>query len=279
MGDMSKSNICGIAIALLAGWILTACGGGMANTPANSPSNQAAADNSAPAGNAPAVVPSKEDGYPYQMLKELAIVHLKFNSIEEALRLFDMAITRQLQQTNTHDAESWTGFGDALIKAGRKEEGARAYQLAIEIYKQAIKEGKQPENHNVLVNRVMAIYAAVGNEKEYKFWVNELRAADDNWRQQAELGSIHEQQKNFERAEACYKRAMELTAKDAAPHATVSLAYGVMLVKTDRSKEAEDLARAVVKSEGADDEQKRQARRLLFEIYDKRGELDKLDLK
>lgn len=252
------------------------------------------ADNSAPSGNAatgnqaangapdvakPQPAPSKEDQYPYPLLKDLAQVHLKYGSIEEALRLYERAINVQLQQTNTHDAESWAGFGDALVKAGRKEEGAKAYQISLQIYEQLVKDNKQPERHNFLVDRIVVLHRLLGNEKEYKFWLGELRANENSWQEQVGLGAIHEEQKNFERAEPCYKRALELTAKEPANLAEVELRYGVMLQKAGRDKEAEERARVVIKSAGAKDEIKRQARRLLFEIYDKRGELDKLDLK
>lgn len=265
--------------SILAGFVLWGCSPRNDNSApangANLPGNQVA--------DAPPIVPqpapSREDQYPYQLLKDLAIVHLKYNNIEEALRLFDLAITRQRQQTNTDDAESWAGLGDALVKAGRKEEAARAYQISLQVYEQVLKANQKPELHNVLVQRILVLHQLLGNEKEFRLWSAELRADENSWAQQVELAAIHEKQKNFDRAEPLYKRALELTAKDPANLAEVELRYGIMLQLAARDKEAEERARAVIKSAEAKDEAKRQARRLLFEIYDKRGELDKLDLK
>jgi Flp pilus assembly protein TadD len=227
----------------------------------------------------PAATPSPESGYPYQILKELAQVHLKYNSINEALRLYELAIDRQMQQTNTQDAESWSGFAEALAKAGRPEEAATAYRRAATIYEQLLSSGANPELHNFYVGRIAALYKVLGSEAEYRKWLKELKADPDDWKQQVELAAIHEQHEDYERAEAGYKRAHQLTADAPSEKAEVEVRYAGMLQKAGRSDDAEASARAVIANEAASSENKRAAKRLLFEIYDKRGELDKLEFK
>jgi len=269
---------CAVLILTVAGMAFSGCGPDGENS---APVNNANVASDLPANGAPAAAQpsSKEDKYPYQILKDLAQVHLKYNSIEESLRLYELAIRNQTQQTGSVDADSLTGYGDALAKGGLKEKAAEAYTQALRIYEDHMRKGVKPELHNFVVERIAILYRVLGNEKEYTRWLGELRAGENIWQQQLELAAIHEQLQNFERAEPCYKRALELTAKEPASQAEVELRYAVMLAKANREKESEEKARAVIKAEAAKDEHKRQARRLLFEIYDKRGELDKLDFK
>lgn len=224
----------------------------------------------------------REAKYPYQLLKELAQVHLKYNSVDEALRLYQLAIDVQLQQTNTEDAENWIGFGDALAKAGRQEEAGRSYQRALGIYENLYKERgpdllEDSALHNQYVGRISQLYGVLGNQDKRREWLAKLRADENNWQQQLELAAIHQQLERFERAEECYKRAIDLTAEEPANGAIAQIRYATMLHARERGEEARVLAHEVNLNEAASDDVRRAARRLLFEIYDARGELDKLD--
>lgn len=226
----------------------------------------------------------REAAYPYQLLKELAQVYLKHNVVDEALRMYQLAIDVQLQQTNTEDAENWIGFGDALAKAGRQEEAARSYQRALSVYEGLYKERgpdllEDPILHNQYVGRISQLYGVLGNQEKRREWLAKLRADENNWQQQVELAGINEQLERFERAEECYKRALELTEEGSANRAVAQIRYAAMLNGRERGEEAATLAHDVNRNEAASDDVRRAARRLLFEIYDARGELDKLDFK
>ncbi|MCA8945130.1 MAG: hypothetical protein KDB29_02780, partial [Planctomycetes bacterium] len=91
---------------IVCGLTFAACGTG--NTPAaeNGDGNEAPSNSEAGNETADANQPElpKEAAYPYQVNAEVARVYLKYNIIDEALRLFDLAIAQQYQQTGSEDA-------------------------------------------------------------------------------------------------------------------------------------------------------------------------------
>src|SRR5687767_10281472 len=93
--------------------------GGASGNSGNAPSNSSDEKSNAPAptGDASKPVEPKEAKYPHQVIAALARVYLQYGIIDEALRLYDLAIVQQLRQNNTEDAENWIGFADALVKA------------------------------------------------------------------------------------------------------------------------------------------------------------------
>ncbi|MBE7493068.1 MAG: tetratricopeptide repeat protein [Planctomycetes bacterium] len=212
------------------------------------------------------------------MHADLARVYLNYNVLDQALKHFELAINTQLRQTGTEDAELWAGFADALQKAGRKDEAVKAYQRALEIYEKLYAANDQPDRHNYYVQRVAALHAVLGNQAESARWQGMLRADENSASQQLALAMILEGRQKFEEAEARYRRALALTDKDPIAAAEVKLAFAAMLRKIKREAEVEALAREVIAA-GTPAEGVKQARRLLFDIYEARGELDKLEFK
>jgi tetratricopeptide (TPR) repeat protein len=228
-----------------------------------------------------APAPPTEASYPYQMLKDLAQIHLKYNSTDEALKLFELAINVQLQQTNTEDAENWAGFGDALRNAGRVEEAGRAYQRALAIYEKlyqdrAAEVAESAQLNNYYVERVVLLYRVLGSEEKRREWLGKLRADQNNWQQQVNLAGINEQLERFERAEQGYQRAMELTAEHSAHQAEVAVRYGAFLYRRERHVEAETHLRSAVRNAAATAEIKAAAREHLFKVLAAMGKLDDL---
>lgn len=108
--------------------VLFGCQPAAGNAPANgsnAPSNEANAGN-APATESGKVAEPKEARYPHQVIAALAKVYLQYGIIDEALRLYDLAIVQQLKQTNTEDAENWIGLADALVKAKEAQKASQA---------------------------------------------------------------------------------------------------------------------------------------------------------
>jgi tetratricopeptide (TPR) repeat protein len=238
----------------------------------------AGADQGKPEAEDPQAAP-KEAAYPYQVNAELARVYLKYNIVDEALRLFDLAITQQLQQTGSEDAENWTGLGDALVRAKRTDEAAKAYGRAAQIYRQLLPQAKNNQLHNFYLHKLAVLSQALGQNEERLNYLAQLRADENSAAQQLELAGILEQVGQKGKAEECLKRALALTADDAQAHATAQIAYAGMLSRTDRLDEALEQAKAAHATEGLDAETSKSARRLLFEIYEARGEADKLEFK
>ncbi|MCA8917875.1 MAG: hypothetical protein KDB32_02245 [Planctomycetes bacterium] len=268
-------------VVIMSGLALAACGTG--NTPAaenatgnESPSNVENGNDSA-SEEQPEL--PKEAAYPYQVNAEVARVYLKYNIIDEALRLFDLAIAQQYQQTGSEDAENWAGLGDALIKANRKEEGARAYSRSLEIYKQLLPKADTNQRHNFYIQKITVLCQVLGLEKERTSYVAQLKADKDNPDQQIELGGVLEQVGQKEMAEECFKRALELTKDDPQALAVAKIAYAGMLFRAERLDEALENAKAAYDTENVTDETTKAARRLLFSIYEARGEADKMEFK
>ncbi len=245
------------------------------------PSSRAAPnqDNSDKEGTSDSQVAPKEAAYPYQVNAELARVYLKYNIVDEALRLFDLAITQQLQQTGSENAENWTGLGDALVRAKRSDEAAKAYGRAAQIYRQLLPQAQNNQLHNFYLHKLAVLSQALGQNEDRLNYLAQLRADENSAAQQLELAGILEQVGQKEKAEECLKRALALTAEDAQAHATAQIAYAGMLSRSERLDEALEQAKAAHATEGLEAETRKAARRLLFEIYEARGEADKLEFK
>lgn len=266
---------------IVCGLTFTACGTG--NTPAaeNGDGNEAPSNSEAGNETADANQPElpKEAAYPYQVNAEVARVYLKYNIIDEALRLFDLAIAQQYQQTGSEDAENWAGLGDALVKAKREEEAAKAYTRSLEIYKQLLPKADTNQRHNFYIQKITVLCKVLGLEKERTSYVSQLKADKDNPDQQIELGGVLEQVGQKEMAEECFKRALELTKDDPQALAVAKIAYAGMLFRAERLDEALANAKAAYETENVTDETTKAARRLLFSIYEARGEADKMEFK
>ncbi|MBP9893341.1 MAG: tetratricopeptide repeat protein [Planctomycetes bacterium] len=259
--------------ALVLATALSGCTGQDAAFAANSPTNAAA-----PA-NTPAVAVQPEAQYPYQVIAALAKVYLQYNITDQAVRLFELAINQQYKQTGNEDAENWAGFGDALQKADRKEEAAKAYERALAIYETLFKQNTDAGRHNFYLQRLAAVNRVLGRDKEASAWLAQLKADEKSAAQQVALARIFEDQQDFAKAEVCYRRALDLTQADARLLAEVKIAYATMLNKSKRQDEAIALARDVAATEEASEETLKLAKRLLFEIHEARGELGKLEFK
>lgn len=279
----SGRTVCALLL-LIVGMLLSGCGPESAvasPTPADSAAINAGSTQGKPEaevqGDSQAA--PKEAAYPYQVNAELARVYLKYNIVDEALRLFDLAITQQLQQTGSEDAENWTGLGDALVRAKRTDEAAKAYGRAAQIYRQLLPQAKNNQLHNFYLHKLAVLSQALGQNEERLNYLAQLRADENSAAQQLELAGILEQVGQKEKAEECLKRALALTVDDAQAHATAQIAYAGILSRCDRLDEALAQAKAALATEGLDAETRKAARRLLFEIYEARGEADKLEFK
>jgi tetratricopeptide (TPR) repeat protein len=276
----SGRTVCAFLL-LIVGILLSGCGPESAvasPTPADSAAGNAGSNQGKPEAEDSQAAP-KEAAYPYQVNAELARVYLKYNIVDEALRLFDLAITQQLQQTGSEDAENWTGLGDALVRAKRTDEAAKAYGRAAQIYRQLLPQAKNNQLHNFYLHKLAVLSQALGQNEERLNYLAQLRADQNSAAQQLELAGILEQVGQKEKAEECLKRALALTTDDAQAHATAQIAYAGMLSRTDRLDEALEQAKAAHVTEGLDAETSKTARRLLFEIYEARGDADKLEFK
>lgn len=260
--------------ALVLAAALSGCTGRDAAYAANSPANAAATANT------PATIAEQPEAkYPYQVIASLAQVYLQYNITDQALRLFELAINQQYKQTGNEDAEYWAGFADALAKSGRKEEAVKAYERALTILETLFKQNTDAGRHNFYLQRLAAINRVLGRDKEAGAWLAQLKADEKSAAQQVALARIFEDQQDFSKAEACYKRALDLTQADARLLAEVKMAYATMLNKSKRQDEAVALAREVTATKEASEETLKLAKRLLFEIYEARGELGKLEFK
>jgi tetratricopeptide (TPR) repeat protein len=234
--------------------------------------------------------------YPHEVYKDLAQVYLRYRILDEAVRNYRLAAQVQYESTGEQDAEIHVGLGEAyalLIQQGAPEnretyrqQAADSFRNALRIYTEVHTEKgpdmlaeQQQIEYNQLVARIARIHGLLGEDEKRREWLARLRADDDNWVQQVELAQVHEQLERFERAEERYRRALTLTEEDTEKHAEVQVRLAGMLKRMERQDEAITIAREVIANESATDEAKRLARRLLFEIYDARGELDKLDFR
>ncbi len=276
----------GCAVGAMLLWLIMLPGCGTESAEASpaeaaGPSSRAAPnqDNSDKEGTSDSQVAPKEAAYPYQVNAELARVYLKYNIVDEALRLFDLAITQQLQQTGSENAENWTGLGDALVRAKRSDEAAKAYGRAAQIYRQLLPQAQNNQLHNFYLHKLAVLSQALGQNEDRLNYLAQLRADENSAAQQLELAGILEQVGQKEKAEECLKRALALTAEDAQAHATAQIAYAGMLSRSERLDEALEQAKAAHATEGLEAETRKAARRLLFEIYEARGEADKLEFK
>jgi len=252
------------------------------NQTGNSNSEQGTTDTETPDTDTPeeeTATVHPEAKYPFQVQAELARVYLRHNILDEALRLYELAIDTQYRQTGTWDAEVWVGFADALARAGRNQEAVNAYNHALRIYVSLFEQNQDPARHNVYVERIAAIHGVLGDRQQQAAWTARLRADENNPDQQIGLAQVHEQLGNADLAEAAWRRAHELLAEDPARQTAVSVALASLLHRTERTDDALTLARGALETEGITSETRRAAMRLLFDIYESRGELDKLEFR
>lgn len=277
----STGRLAALLLISISFLFVAACEPGDNATNSNSDNSPCAGNE--PAGNEADNTPQpelpKEAKYPYQVNAEVARVYLKYNIIDEALRLFDLAITQQYQQTGSQDAENWAGLGDALVKADRKEEAAQAYSRSLEIYKQLLPKADTNKLHNFYIQRIALLCQLLGLNKERTNYVAQLKADENDPDQQIQLAAALENVGQKEMAEECYKRALELTKDDPQGLAVVKIAYAGMLFRAERLDEALENAKAAYDTKDVTKDTTKAARRLLFNIYEARGDADKMEFK
>lgn len=273
--------------ALAAGLLLLtigcqpASGGGNGS---NSPTNEASAGNT-PAANGAKAADPKEAKYPHQVIAALAKVYLQYGIIDEALRLYDLAIVQQLRQTNTEDAENWIGLADALVKANEKQKAEAAYKRALAIYEKLLQEkmvgGKATDAKlvNFYISRIAVLYQVLGDNASRLKYLAMLVADEKNAAEQLELAKVHANLKNWEKAEAAFKKALELTKDNLKESAIVRVEYARALREAKRDDDALAQIKELVNNKELAEETRKAARRLMYDIYEARGELDKLDFK
>lgn len=272
------------AVCLL---VLFGCQPAVGNTPTNG-SNVPA--NDAPAGNTPAPdggkpAEPKEAKYPHQVIAALAKVYLQYGIIDEALRLYDLAIVQQLRQTNTEDAENWIGLADALVKAKEAQKASQAYKRALAIYEKLLQEkmtgGKATDTKlvNFYISRIAVLYQVLGDEPNRMKYLGMLIADEKNAAEQLELAKVHAGLKNMEKAEAAFKKALELTKDNLKENAIVKVEYARALHDAKRDDDALAQVKDLVNNKDLAEETRKAARRLMYDIYEARGELDKIDFK
>jgi hypothetical protein len=106
-----------------------------------------------------------------------------------------------------------------------------------------------------------------------------LVADEKSASEQLELAKIHAGLKNTEKAEAAFKKALELTKDNLKDNATIKVEYARALRDFKREDEALAQVKDLVNNKEISDEARKGARRLMFEIYEARGELEKIDFK
>jgi tetratricopeptide (TPR) repeat protein len=278
-----------LALAFVSGTLLflVACQPAAGNSTANgsnSASNEAGAGNSPVTDGAKPEAP-KEAKYPHQVIAALAKVYLQYGIIDEALRLYDLAIVQQLRQTNTEDAENWIGLADALVKANEKAKAEQAYKRALAIYDKLLQEkmvggtASDPKLANFYISRIAVLYQVLGDNANRLKYLGMLIADEKSAAEQLELAKIHAGLKNFEKAEAAFKKALELTKDNLKENATVKVEYARSLRDAKREDDALAQIKDLVNNKEITEEARKAARRLMFEIYEARGTLDKIDFK
>lgn len=268
-----------LALLLTATLAIASCG------PGNTAANVASAGN-APAINAPADTPQptppKELAYPHQVNAELARVYLKYNIVDEALRLFDLAIAQQLKASGTEDADNWMGLGDALNLAKQGDKAKLAYERALSIIDKILSDrgnALSPQDHNSLITRAATLCHVMGRAEDRSKYLARLKADENNAAQQLELAKVLEQVGQAEKAETAFKRAIELSKGRPADTAIAELEYASMLLRAKRLDDALAHAKLAHEIKDVPEPTSKAARRLLFEIYEARGESDKIEIK
>ena len=251
---------------------------GAANNSDNAPDNAASKPETKPE-------PPKEAKYPHQVIAALAKVYLQYGIIDEALRLYDLAIVQQLRQTNTEDAENWIGLADALVKANEKAKAEQAYKRALAIYDKLLQEKmvggsvSDPKLANFYISRIAVLYQVLGDNANRMKYLGMLTADEKSAAEQLELAKIHAGLKNCEKAEAAFKKALDLTKDNLKDNATIKVEYARVLRDAKREDDALAQIKDLVNNKEITEEARKAARRLMFEIYEARGQLDKLDFK
>ncbi len=235
-----------------------------------------AADNSAQAPAVPAPVTPAAPEYPFQVNAELARVYLKYNIIDEALRLFDLAITQQLKQTGTEDAENWVGLGDALVKAKQPDKGKLAYERALAIYRELLKKQNTDQVHNYYIQRLATLCQALGRESERTTHLAQLRVNENDADQMLALAKVLEQVGQKQQAEARYLRAIELSTSDNEKLANALVSFASMLLKQARLDDALTHAKRAHELKDLTPLTRRLVRRVLYDVYEARDESDKM---
>lgn len=265
--------------------LVAACQPGNGNTGSNATANQPGNEATDTPEDKPATNEPKEAKYPHQLIAALAKVYLQYGVVDEALRLYDLAIVQQLRQTNTEDAENWIGLADALVKANEKPKAEQAYRRALAIYEKLLQEkmvngtASEPKLVNFYISRIAVLYQVLGDNANRVKYLGMLIADENNASEQLELAKIHAGLKNMEKAEVAFQRALELTKDDAKNNATVRVEYARALRDAKRDEDALAQIKDLVNNKEINEDTRKAARRLMFEIYEARGELDKIDFK
>ena len=168
-----------------------------------------------------------------------------------------------------------------MVKANERAKAEQAYKRALAIYEKLLQEkmvgGKAADAKlvNFYISRIAVLYQVLGDNANRLKYLGMLIADENSASEQMELAKIHAGLKNIEKAEAAFKKALDLTKDDLKNNATVKVEYARAL----RDAKRDDEALSMINNKEISEETRKAARRLMFEIYEARGELDKIDFK
>ncbi len=207
---------------------------------------------------------------------ELAQIHLKYGRADEAIATIRKAIAILAEF-----GEENAGYFYVLAKAHQAKGDGAGYRKGLEdsirVYMLLHKQAKQADARNLYCERLSELYGELGDSPKSLEWADQLGSEGESdvlvsrTKARLYLGNAQTDKalKVLETAEA---KATAVAQKEQASYNVAEV-----LLRLNRADDA--IARLKGLADGAAEAALRtQAKRLLLEVYDRRGELDKVKL-
>lgn len=208
-------------------------------------------------------------------LMDLANVHMKYREVDKAIDCYTQAIEteKEVQQ----DATLHYLLGQAYKQKNDKARSTDQLEKSIEIYMTIL--GKIPADDTktdraYYYERIGLIYRELGKEKEAVEWAEKIATGDKRPGARVRLARLYTKMGFGAMAVDTYK-SLIVSMKDQKEVPLVKLEYGSFLAQQGNTGEAKSVLEPLLKEE-LPERSAALLKKVLLEIYQKTGELDKI---
>lgn len=226
-------------------------------------------------GGALTVAEAKQRAAQSDYFAELAQVHLKFNNVAAAVLSLEKAVELG-RSIGNENAMLYRQLGEAYRRKGDAQRYQAALGIAMRVYTTLHQDPERAKAANYYREQLSVVCRELGDGDRSLWWADRIGEGEDASLQVlAVKAKLYRMNGKGERAIGMLEEA----EKKAEPELQEAISLEIAGLQLDARENKPAIGRLVALMKGATNENvQKQAKRLLINIYDKLGQLDKLEL-